>query len=287
MAAVVQMETGRAGYVSLLAAVQRFGEVRSPRGIKTYDVGHVIVSIVSPYDALPIGVGRSISTVIAAGEATQLIAGRADHTLLPRISENFKRYAESDGRFHGAYGDRIGVQVGHAVKKLRDDRDTRQAVVTLWDPTLDNKRGKRDYPCTVALNFSIVRDQLQLRTLMRSNDVWLGFPYDIFQFTQLQLTVARAIGVEPGEYTHETWSLHLYAHDVEQVEAIVNMPQPGIGPYQPTGFGRPGDSWGLCRERAAYILLHAPQTFSELTESESWYVQQLRAYVSDPSTELG
>lgn len=287
MATVVYMDSGRVGYRKLVHAVRRFGEMRTPRGLQTRDAGHVIIEILSPYDALPLGVGRKLNTAIAAAEATQLVAGRADHRLLPRITRTFEQFAEPDGRFHGAYGDRIGAQVAHAVRKIENDRDTRQAVITLWDAFRDNVPQRRDYPCTVALNLAVVNDQLELRTLMRSNDVWLGFPYDIFQFTQLQLTVARALGVEPGRYTHETWSLHLYESNAERVDELLDRHQDGVvGPYQPTGFGLPGNDWSACRASAETILEHAPNDFSNMTESEAWYVQQLRPYVADP-TNLG
>lgn len=276
MATIISIESGRMGYRDVVRCVRYGGRRRSPRGIDTYDLGHVDVMIATPYDAMPLSVGRNLLPAIGAAEALQLIAGNAVHTLLPRISPSFHRYSEPGGRFHGAYGDRIGDQVSSAVEKLKADRETRQAVVTLWDPVLDNMEGKRDYPCTVALNFAVVGDLLELRTLMRSNDVWLGFPYDVFQFTQLQLTVARALGIEPGPYTHSTWSLHLYAQHADLVEHLAEPLH--AGPYQPTGFGRIGDDWPLCRWRADAVLDSTRPNIPGLTESERWYVDQLKSY---------
>ena len=59
---------------------------------------------------------------------------------------------------------------------------------------------------------------------MRSNDVWWGLPYDVFQFTQLQLTLARLLDVAPGEYTHMVGSLHAYERDADGIDALV-MPE--------------------------------------------------------------
>src|SRR5260370_41880706 len=53
---------------------------------------------------------------------------------------------------------------------------------------------------------------------MRSNDAWLGLPYDVFTFTRIQAYVAAAVGVEPGRYTHTVGSLHLYERDWERAE---------------------------------------------------------------------
>ena len=51
---------------------------------------------------------------------------------------------------------------------------------------------------------------------MRSNDLWLGFPYDVFQFTCLQVRMAMELGLDIGTYTHIAGSLHLYARDFEK-----------------------------------------------------------------------
>lgn len=277
--ATLIISTGRTGYADVVKVVRSVGQPRSPRGRKTYDLGHTDVIIDSPYDALPLGIGRNLLPAIGAAEAAQLVAGRAYHSLMPRISPTFARYAESSGLFHGAYGERIAGQVGAIVRKIVSDRETRQAVITLWDPTRDNLPNKRDYPCTVALNFTVVREQLELRTLMRSNDVWLGFPYDIFQFTQLQLTVARALSIEPGRYTHTAWSLHLYAEHADLVDQLT--PALPAGPFQPAGFGKLGHDWLLCSWRADAILRGVLNHSFDLSDSERWYDEHLGPYVRD------
>ncbi|MNP18299.1 Thymidylate synthase [compost metagenome] len=45
---------------------------------------------------------------------------------------------------------------------------------------------------------------------MRSNDIYLGMPYDIFSFTMLQEMLALELNVELGSYTHMVGSLHIY-----------------------------------------------------------------------------
>jgi len=278
VATVIEIESGRRGYVELVNLVQRRGHFRMPRGLRTYDLGHVDVVVKSPYDALPLGVGRALLPAIGAAEACQLVAGRARHDLLPRIAPLFSKFAEpGTGKFHGAYGDRIGSQVAAVVRKINADRETRQAVVTLWDPARDNLPERRDYPCTVALNFAVVHHKLELRTLMRSNDVWLGWPYDVFQFTQLQLTVARALQIEPGTYTHSAWSLHIYHEHGELVDGLRAPELDDVGPFQPVGFGADDDDWLMCHTRAANILQSYASPREE-TESERWYRDQLKPY---------
>lgn len=94
------------------------------------------------------------------------------------------------------------------VKELfHKDINTRQAVIHI--KTADNKPSK-DVNCTVCIQFFIREGKLHATTYMRSNDIWMGFPYDVFSFTALQCKLAMELGVEIGTYTHIAGSLHLY-----------------------------------------------------------------------------
>jgi hypothetical protein len=149
-------------------------------------------------------------------------------------------------------------------------------VVTLWNPVMDNVENKRDYPCTIGFQFLIRGEKLLMITQMRSNDVWLGLAYDAFQFTQLQLTLARMLGVEPGHYVHRAASLHIYERDLEAInENLVQVNSDSPAPeWMPQGMGHSGLEWpGQYRQRAIN-LLHGLDIKDE-TPSESWYRGQL------------
>lgn len=279
MATILRMRSGFLDYTQVVRQVLVHGTIRSPRGMTTRDLGHVILEVEDPVHSLPLWCGRNVKVAIAAVEAAQLIGGFSDPDLVRRVSPNFEAFAEPDGTYWGAYGLRIGAQVSNVVRKLYEDPDTRQAVITLWHPALDNQWGKKDYPCTVAMNFVIINGKLEMRTLMRSNDVWLGFPYDLFQFTQLQMTVANVLDIPVGHYTHETWSLHLYERNVRAAEQLTG-PRPNISaiPYHPYGFGRHGCAIEDAMT-SAQLVVTPDFNWDHATPSERWYREQLAAYV--------
>ncbi len=274
--ATLELPSGREGYRDILQHVIKTGTRRAPRGMRTVDAGVTTLRLLSPYDALPVDVGRGVSERIAAVEAVQLLGGFADAKLMAFASPNFSRYAEPDGEFYGAYGRRIDGQLLWAVDKMMMDRETRQAVITLWDPSLDNVPGKRDYPCTVALQLAVVHDRLELHVLMRSNDAWLGIPYDMFQFTQLQLAVARAMRLEPGPYSHTAWSLHIYEQNIEDADAV-RYPDGPPRTQLPHGIGRDHiDGIATIKQRAHLI---AYSNLADMTPSEEWYREHLAPFV--------
>lgn len=275
MATLITGASGIDVYRRLVNYVLAGGDRRNPRGLATNDLGYTTVELDSPYNALPLGLGRNLSRRIAAAEAVQLIGAFADPQLLLDASPNFKNYVEDDGTFWGAYGRRIGTQLREACTKLSQDHSTRQALITLWDPMLDNQPHKRDYPCTMLLGFSFSpTGLLELDVTMRSNDVWKGFPYDIFQFTQLQLTVARLLKVEPGRYRHHTYSLHIYESDALAAAEFIRRSDVAHTEEQPTGFGAPGDNLLTIQQRARTVAYATTATSS--TDSERWYWHVLR-----------
>jgi thymidylate synthase len=263
---LIEVPSGRLGYSDLLLYVKSHGKKRAPRGMATVDLGHTTV-VMEPWDALPVGTGRNLNLGIAAVEALQLISGTMNAPLLTRIAPGFRQFQEEDGTFHGAYGPRTWGQLPAVVDKLRRDPDTRQAVATIWDPIKDNESA-RDIPCTIALGFAIVEDRLDMHVTMRSNDAWLGWPYDVHTFTQLQFTIATSLDVLPGAYRHTAWSLHLYERDLDK---ILSVGEPSAPARLPTGIGHDGLSWGKIEDIALRLLRGGKISEEYMTDSEVWY----------------
>jgi thymidylate synthase len=275
---VIEVGDGVTGYWQLLAKVLEHSEKRVPRGLPTLDLGPTTVVMHDTDHPLPLQTGRNLSRKIAAVEALQLVGAFSDYDLTVGASANFANFAEpGTERFHGAYGRRIGEQLEAVVRKLTTDRDTRQAVISLWDPFLDNQPGKKDYPCTLAFGFEIQHNTLLMRTVMRSQDVMWGTPYDWAQFTALQRTVANLLDIECGWYTHTTWSTHIYEQFVPDAQRVIDTvpPRKEDREWQPLGFGFPGLTPRDLRNRVQLIARGGVPT--DVTKSEEWYVEQVAA----------
>lgn len=263
MATVLQVTNMRSGYVDVVNHVLEYGTVSAPRGLSTIEITDVTIEVADPTDCLPVGVERKLSTKIAAVEALQLIGGFSDPALVLKASPAFAEFMDGD-KFWGSYGDRIGAQAFEVVRKLRHDPDSRQALITLWDPGLDNMLGKHDYPCTTSMHFLIRGGRLHMYVTMRSNDVWRGLAYDAFQFTQLQLTLCNELECMLGTYSHRAISLHLYEEDLEAAQRL-HRPVAGLLPNRPLGF----------------VSLHRPRRLVQegdppLTVTEEWYMGNVR-----------
>jgi thymidylate synthase len=273
----VRLETSdfNQGYVDVCRHVLEEGREVSPRGQKTREVLDAVIVLSQPHRALPIGTSRGLKPAIAVAEALQLIGEVSYPQLLGKITKNFTGFMDG-GTFHAAYGPRLRGQVDAVIDKINEDADTRQAVMTIWDPQHDNAPGYADYPCTIALQFMVRDRALDLHVTMRSNDVWLGLPYDIFQFTQLQIAVANTLGVPAGVYYHHVVSLHAYERDWDKIVDLELM-DGGLTDVFYEGV-LSGGFWDVTRGRARTILA-GRGLFAGPSATEKWMAAVLEPYL--------
>lgn len=99
---------------------------------------------------------------------------------------------------------------------LQNNPNSRQAVIHIKEARDLITHPTKDLNCTIALQFILRNNKLDLIVTMRSNDIWLGLPYDLFNFTCMQIQMAMELGVEIGTYYHNAASLHLYKGDVDK-----------------------------------------------------------------------
>lgn len=280
------LDNMRDDYPDLVAWVHNNGTSVKPRGKLTYEVRNVGLTLLDPIDSLPLGVGRKLNLGIAAAEALQLIAGVSDPGLMKRIQPRFASFMDGSA-LHGAYGPRIRWQLGDVATQLQVDSSTRQAIANIWDSNYDRSVpvAPRDLPCTLSLQFMWRDEKLEVHTHMRSNDVVLGVSYDFFQFTQLQLTMARFLNTQPGPYHHHASSFHLYASDLGMMDRMHKTTELTRPADLPVGLGDGSEqTWQEVADRARFILDVGAGRITEgvnanaFSATEKWYLEQLRPY---------
>lgn len=165
---------------------------------------------------------RKLCPVYASAELLWYLSGRNTLEAVTPYAPSYDKFAEPDGTAYGAYGYRLATNIGgvhtvnFAILRLDTSPESRQVVLSLWKPDDLLCEHKKDVPCTVCWQFLRRDDRLHMTTYMRSNDVWLGLPYDVYVFTCVQRLVAATIGCEVGTYTHNVGSLHIYDRDFER-----------------------------------------------------------------------
>jgi Thymidylate synthase len=211
-------------WLRMLAEVQQVPEYVYPRQLASLQMTFTQHSVIDPL-SFPLKVdGRSFRDVIGVLEGLSLVGEFSVPELFTDRVKKFEDFMDG-GIMWGAYGSRTHGQLNDLVELIDGDLDTRQAVLTFFDAKRDLNRKKLDIPCTISAQFFVRagdddRSYLDLGISMRSNDLWLGTPYDLVQFSILQASVAQALGVEMGRYVHRAGSLHLYQRDEAKAREV-------------------------------------------------------------------
>lgn len=172
---------------------------------------------------------RNISKSYLLGELTWYMTARNDIDFIHKFSTFWGRISDDGVTSNSAYGHilfkRHGFnQVEKIIDLLKSDPNSRRAVLNFNVPNI-NVIETKDEICTIALQMYIRDGKLNCTGVMRSNDIWLGTPYDVAFFTELQKYIAHRLNVEYGTYTHFVTSLHAYERNLDDIaKTLTCMP---------------------------------------------------------------
>jgi len=115
-------------------------------------------------------------------------------------------------------GKGIFDQIDALTEKLKSAGHTRRAQAVTWQ--VWNDTNIDDPACLQRFWFRISGDKLHMNAHMRSNDAFKAAFMNMYAFTELQATVAKAVGVTPGNYIHIADSFHIYGSYFSEFEAF-------------------------------------------------------------------
>ncbi len=216
-------------WIELLRTVLARGDSAGPRSMGTTEVlgSQSIWSMDDPVVKVD---RRKLGYRYMAAEAAWILSGDNRVETIGEFSKLVGEFSDDGVRFFGAYGPKVVDQLSYVVATLREDPQSRRAVMNLWREQPSSR--SKDVPCTLSLQFVVRGGALHCLSTMRSNDLWLGTPYDVFTFSQVAAGVLvelrRAMGsvpldsvIMPGLLIHTVGSLHLYDRNRVDAAAIV------------------------------------------------------------------
>lgn len=192
--------------------VSDFGETVVSRIGKTKHVTDITFLVSNPYHNVCLNPQRNLSLRYLVGEIQWYLSGSNKVEDIGKYAKMWYDLSDDGETVNSAYGYRIFHKFGfdqlqYCIDKLKKNPYDRQCILHIKEAS--NKPTK-DTPCTCLLQFTCFNGRLNLHTYMRSNDIWLGLPYDMGFFTVLLQIVAKEIGLPVGVYYHTVGDLHLY-----------------------------------------------------------------------------
>ena len=110
-------------------------------------------------------------------------------------------------------GQRID-QITQVLEGLRQNPDSRRLIVSAWNPA-DLAR-MRLPPCHCLFQSYVAAGRVSCQLYQRSADVFLGVPFNIASYALLTQMMARAAGLQAGEFIHTLGDAHLYLNHLDQ-----------------------------------------------------------------------
>ncbi|MBP1629568.1 MAG: thymidylate synthase [Bacteroidetes bacterium] len=203
---------------------------------------------------------RKWNVALAYAESLWIACGRNDLQMINRYLASMKDFSDDGISLRGGYGPRIRKyngsnndylinksfkkspispineidQLQFVIECLKQDINTRQAIITIGDPNkdcfekTDELKQTKDFPCTRTLHFMKhpTENKLNLTVHMRSNDLlWGASAVNIFNFTFMQEYISHMVNLQVGEYFHIANNFHFYEdkkHIIESISKVNN-----------------------------------------------------------------
>lgn len=226
--------------------VMNKGKELTTRNGKAKYLKNVIINIEQPYNRILNLKGRTNNLMGALGELFWVFGNTNNiNPYLSYMVPRAKDYSDDGKQWYGGYPERMtnGSQIQNVITRfLLDGANTRRALICIYDPNLDTIKSvdknlgtlsNLDTPCSNVIYFDIEDNKLNMKVVMRSNDVIFGLSnINYLEWSMLQgmvLNSLRTCGVsvfkwlEMGTYIHEVNNLHIYEPHYKQAENILEL----------------------------------------------------------------
>lgn len=183
-----------------------------------------------PRERVLFDAARDANPIFHLMEAIWMLAGSNKVEWLLPFNSTFGKYAEDDGRMHGAYGFRWREfhgfdQLDRLVQELENNPNSRRAVLGMWNPGTDLATDMRDVPCNTHIYFDLRGGLLNMSVCCRSNDAVMGaYGANVVHFSMLQEMLAHALGAPVGVYRQISNNFHLYTEEPKSAKLLAHTP---------------------------------------------------------------
>ena len=238
------------------------------RGGETLELLHTLFQIDDPKQRWVVNRLPPMNPAFALAEIVWILSGRNDSAFLNFWNPRLPKYSGRGPLYYGAYGQRLryrfGIdQIRYAFESLDSNPDSRQVVLQIWDaasdlPIENGEPRSEDIPCNVCSLLKIRNNHLEWVQIMRSNDLVLGWPHNVVQFTTLQEMMAGWLRIAPGSYSHLSDSLHVY---IDQLEGMAESPSLAVDVNE--------DRWNLSYTETINVIEDMGRRMDEIRSNPS------------------
>ena len=214
-------------YLNLLRHVMQHGVRRMDRtGTGTLSVfGHQMRFPLS--EGFPLVTTKKVFFKGFVHEMLWFLSGDTNIRYLMEHGVNiWNEWADEEGNLGPVYGRQWRAwktadgteidQLSMVLQSLKQNPDSRRHIVQSWNVGELDKMALP--PCHMFYQFYVAENRLSCSLYVRSNDLFLGCPFNIAQYALLTHMVAQQCDLDVGDLIYTIGDAHIYLNHVEQVE---------------------------------------------------------------------
>lgn len=107
-------------------------------------------------------------------------------------------------------------QLKNVIEQIKNNPDSRRLMVVSWDCDVVDSLVLP--PCHPLFQFYVENGKLSCHFYMRSNDVFLGLPFNIGSYALLTHLIAQECGLQVGDLIYSVGDTHIYTNHIKQVK---------------------------------------------------------------------
>lgn len=213
-------------YLSIANKILSEGEMRDNRtGIRAISLPHVCITIDLEEDGFPILASKFVGFKTAIKELLWIWQMQSNDVrkLQDMNVHIWDEWMQEDGTIGKAYGYQLSKykQVDNLIKTIKEDPTSRRMITTLWN--IEDLPEMALQPCAFQTLWNINKGKLNCMLTIRSNDWFLGNPFNVAQYAALVYMIAQVTNYKPGRLTVCINDAHIYENHIPQIQEQLGL----------------------------------------------------------------
>ena len=213
-------------YLSIALKILRDGDMRNNRtGIKAISLPHVCITIDLEEDGFPILASKFVGFKTSIKELLWIWQMQSNDVrkLQDMNVHIWDEWMQEDGTIGKAYGYQLAKykQVDNLIKTIKEDPTSRRMITTLWN--IEDLPEMALQPCAFQTLWNINKGKLNCMLTIRSNDWFLGNPFNVAQYAALVHMIAQVTNYKPGKLTVCINDAHIYENHIPQMQEQLGL----------------------------------------------------------------
>lgn len=213
-------------YLSIANKILSEGEIRDNRtGIRAISLPHVCITIDLEEDGFPILASKFVGFKTAIKELLWIWQMQSNDVrkLQDMNVHIWDEWMLEDGTIGKAYGYQLAKykQVDNLIKTIKEDPTSRRMITTLWN--IEDLPEMALQPCAFQTLWNINKGKLNCMLTIRSNDWFLGNPFNVAQYAALVYMIAQVTNYKPGRLTVCINDAHIYENHIPQIQEQMGL----------------------------------------------------------------